>query len=350
MTLSKDEAKAHRQACQLLALRRELTEDEREFVLDNWHEAANPGRRLDGAFFTPGDLAFDLRLEIGGTRVLDLCAGIGRLAWAARDLWVRRWENQPRVSWCVERNPDYVAVGRKVLPEARWICADVLDLTAMAAELGRFDTVVANPPFGRIDRGGKNAPGYTGARFEFHVIAVAAQFGRRGVFLLPQTSAPFQLSGRNYHRRVPNRDCEQFTQATGIELHAGVGIDTTAYPDFRNTAVRTEVVVCDFPDRPSHPHPHLPCPRPHQHAPPPAHALPLFDPARAAPGERATRPVHRLTRARTQPAPDHPPPLRRNSAMHHTPDEDNQPVIPRIPRPRTSPEQRPTIPPQRDNR
>ncbi|MFC5911722.1 methyltransferase [Streptacidiphilus monticola] len=282
MTLSKDEAKAHRQACQLLALRRELTEDEREFVLDNWHEAANPGRRLDGAFFTPGDLAFDLRLEIGGTRVLDLCAGIGRLAWAARDLWVRRWENQPpRELVCVERNPDYVAVGRKVLPEARWICADVLDLTAMAAELGRFDTVVANPPFGRIDRGGKNAPGYTGARFEFHVIAVAAQFGRRGVFLLPQTSAPFQLSGRNYHRRVPNRDCEQFTQATGIELHAGVGIDTTAYPDFRNTAVRTEVVVCDFPDRPL-----TPAPAPAVSAPAPARA-----PASTCPAPSSTRPA-----------------------------------------------------------
>jgi 2-polyprenyl-3-methyl-5-hydroxy-6-metoxy-1,4-benzoquinol methylase len=41
---------------------------------------------------------------------------------------------------CIEKNPDYVAVGRKVVPEATWICADVFDLPA---DLGRYDRVVA---------------------------------------------------------------------------------------------------------------------------------------------------------------------------------------------------------------
>jgi SAM-dependent methyltransferase len=245
--LTKEQAKAHREACRLVALDRELTEDEREFVLINWHEGANPDQALDGAFFTPADLASDLRLEVGGQRVIDLCAGIGRLAFHARDLWSRRWEGAPpRELVCVERNPAFVAVGRRVLPEARWICADVLDLPAM--DLGRFDTAISNPPFGRIARTG-DAPGYTGPRFEYHVIAVAATLARRGAFILPQASAPFRYSGEHFHREERDRECARFEAQTGIRLSAGVGIDTTAYADgWRDVSPRIEVAVCDFPE------------------------------------------------------------------------------------------------------
>ncbi|MEU6719794.1 hypothetical protein ABZ897_50780 [Nonomuraea sp. NPDC046802] len=46
---------------------------------------------------------------------------------------------------CVEKNPHYVAVGQRLLPEATWICGDVFDVLSMG--LGRFDTALANPPF-----------------------------------------------------------------------------------------------------------------------------------------------------------------------------------------------------------
>ncbi|MGW6144318.1 hypothetical protein [Streptomyces sp. NPDC055140] len=55
--LSKEQAQKHKQACELVAEERDLTEEEREFALDHYHESANTGRALDGAFFTAAGLA-----------------------------------------------------------------------------------------------------------------------------------------------------------------------------------------------------------------------------------------------------------------------------------------------------
>lgn len=129
--LTRAEERRHAQACQLVDLRRDLTEDERWFVLSHWQESSTAANGLQGAFFTPEGLARDMSLEVGGDRILDLGAGIGRLAWHNRDLW-GRWPNPAPELWCVERNPTYVRVGRKVLPEATWLCADILDLPDLA--------------------------------------------------------------------------------------------------------------------------------------------------------------------------------------------------------------------------
>lgn len=42
---------------------------------------------------------------------------------------------------CVELNPHYVEVGKKVVPEATWICADVLD-PFLPDLLGQFDFAI----------------------------------------------------------------------------------------------------------------------------------------------------------------------------------------------------------------
>ena len=57
---------------------------------------------LSGAFFTPFDLARDLGVEVAGRRIVDLCAGVGTLAFACCD------EHQQAL--CVERNARYVKV------------------------------------------------------------------------------------------------------------------------------------------------------------------------------------------------------------------------------------------------
>ncbi|WP_234343151.1 protein phosphatase 2C domain-containing protein [Streptomyces fulvoviolaceus] len=64
--LSKEQAQKHNRACELVAAEQELTEEEREFVLDHYHESAHTGRALDGAFFTPAELAGQLHLVVPG--------------------------------------------------------------------------------------------------------------------------------------------------------------------------------------------------------------------------------------------------------------------------------------------
>jgi hypothetical protein len=238
--LSKEQAQKHRQACELVAEERDLTEEEREFILDHYHESANTGRALDGAFFTPAELAGQLHLVIPGNRIIDLCAGIGRLAWHARDLVTRHFERlPPREIVCVEKNPAYVRVGRRILPEATWICAGVLDVPGM--NLGPFDCAISNPPFGRIKRSA-NAPGYRGPLCEFHVIAVAETLARHGAFIIPRESAPFRIESGFVRQDSPAY--ERFHRETGITLRPSPGIPTDEYRDqWRDASPATEIVL-----------------------------------------------------------------------------------------------------------
>jgi hypothetical protein len=241
--LSKDAARLHRQACELVALARDLTDEEIDFVFEHYQESQNPGHGLDGAFFTPRDLAFDLTVEVGGDRLIDLCAGIGRIASLAADPAApHRAGRAPSEIVCVERDPEYVRVGRKLVPQARWIEADVL---ALPPGLGGFDTAFGNPPFGPVARSG-NPGAYTGALFEFHVIALASQIADFGVFLIPQRSAPVRHSGQARPVRQDDGPCARFARETGLELTSSC-IDTSGYGDqWRGVTPAVEIVVCDF--------------------------------------------------------------------------------------------------------
>jgi hypothetical protein len=244
--MTTEQAAQHRKAQDLIALDRDLTPTEQEFVLDHLMEEGTA--RLDGAFFTPGGLAVDMVIEaFGSDRVIDLCAGIGRLAWtASKYLGSHR---AAREIVCIEKNPEYVRVGRKVLPEATWICADVFDVPTMDLG-GAFDVALANPPYGAVARGGRTAPRYTGSRFEYHVIDIAAEVARHGVFLIPQEMAPFRHSGHRNFEEVRGTQYEQFERQTGITLVEGCSGDTSRYIDeWRDAAPRTEIVLADFTDR-----------------------------------------------------------------------------------------------------
>ncbi|MFJ8388665.1 methyltransferase [Streptomyces sp. NPDC094438] len=244
--MTTEQATQHRKAKGLVDLDRELTPEEREFVLDNLMEEGTA--RLDGAFFTPGGLAVDMAIEaFGKGRVIDLCAGIGRLAWTA--MHYLRSHGAAREIVCVEKNPEYVRVGRKVLPEATWICADVFDVPTM--DLGApFDVALANPPYGAVARGGRTAPRYTGSKFEYHVIDIAAEVARHGVFLIPQESAPFRASGHDGFEETRGDQYERFERQTGITLGAGCSCNTDGYRDeWRDAAPRTEIVIADLTER-----------------------------------------------------------------------------------------------------
>ena len=234
--LSKQQIKAHAAAVALLS-KGVLTEDDRYFVLENWRASANHINSAAGAFFTPIGLARDFSIEVHGRRIVDLCAGIGGLARAVLE------SRRDRVEMvCVEINPDYAAVGRKVVPEAEWIVADILHLP----DIGRFDCAISNPPFGSTKRNG-SAPRYSGQAFEYHLIDIASDVADHGTFIIPQMSAPFQYSGRPCFEARRSDAYVKFEKQTGIVLEPNCGIDCAHYRDqWDGVAPAVEIVLADF--------------------------------------------------------------------------------------------------------
>ncbi len=225
--LTKLQARNHNAAMELLK-KDVLTDQEKEFVFINYHPGANSINGQAGAFFTPLSMAFDAAYEAGGdcsdTRTfIDLCAGIGVLSYAL----VKRYPKAGRIV-CVEINPEYVELGKKLVPEAEWYCLDVMDIEAIK-ELGVFDDAISNPPYGKVPSfKGKAAPRYTGGEAEYKVIDVAGLIADSGTFIVPQQSSGFRYSGAQYYERQETPKYKRFVESSGIELDAGMGHDTSA--------------------------------------------------------------------------------------------------------------------------
>lgn len=245
--LSKAQIAAYAKAEAILA-QDVLTDDDRFYVLEHWQESATNVNSAAGAFFTPYALAADMALELsnlrGTVRILDLCAGAGTLGLAVlrKNVWQIHTGDLDLQIVCVETNPEYVRVGRKILPEAEWIEASIFDLP----DLARFDVAMSNPPFGRVKRDG-DAPRYTGAEFEYHVLDIAAHRADVGVFILPQQSVPFRYSGQPCYRQESTDRHARFVKQTGIRLEAGCGVDTSIYrDDWHGVSPQVEIATCDF--------------------------------------------------------------------------------------------------------
>lgn len=240
--LTKEEAKSHVLA-EELAQKESLTYAEKLFVLENWQESAHNVNTLSGAFFTPFGLAIEFALEANfyqDCRIIDLCAGIGTLSLAILDKHRFR-ENEIEIV-CVEKNPEYVALGKKIIPEATWIEADIFDLP----DLGRFDMAISNPPFGKLKVDGKPTR-YKGSEFDYKVIDIASQLADCGAFILPQGSCPFRYSGTGGYTRSDPQKYKKFHKETGIHLDIGAGVDTSVFRDqWHGTSPSVEIVTCEF--------------------------------------------------------------------------------------------------------
>ena len=243
--LTKPQIREHEQAIRLIE-RGNLSHDETLFVFENYREDAECINSKYGAFFTPFGLANDFTLQIPyqyerSIKIVDLCAGIGVLSYAASLETCNRCLVDIT---CVEINPKYVEIGRKLLPQATWICGDALDPQLLNG-LGRFDFAMANPPFGNIKSDFRKA--YSSGKFEYMIIEAASRIANEGAFIIPQMSAPFRYSGTYNHVWLEEGNARRFENKTGIELEFNVGIDTATYKkDRHGVAPICEIVCCDF--------------------------------------------------------------------------------------------------------
>jgi predicted RNA methylase len=234
MKLSKAQIKAHNEVMDLVNSDRPLKDDEKEFILDNFHEGATNINSSAGAFFTPRALARDFALEVNGGDVIDLCAGIGALGYAV--------ELKCDSLTCVEINHEYLRIGKRILPDANWIHSSVFEVDYDRV----WDWAISNPPFGNIREHGFSGE-YTGSNFEFKVIEQASMIAHYGAFILPQSSTPFLYSGRAFYEEKQNERVKKFTEQTGIQMEFNCGIDTAVFKnDWRGVSPICEIVICEF--------------------------------------------------------------------------------------------------------
>lgn len=248
MSLSNQDIILHEKVMSLVHSDKQLSYDEKLFILENFQESYNKDNKAAGAFFTPLDLCRDFTIDIGNTNSgVDLCAGIGKLSWYQ----VQNLKNQGvEIDWtCVEYNYDYYSVGKRVLPECEWIYGDVFEYCQNYTGTKKH-VAISNPPFGNIRRATDLPEShlYRLKNFEFQVIEAAKAVATYGVFLLPQNSSPFRLSGVQYFQKQSEfSKAGVFTKKTGIVLDAGCGVDTSFYKDdWHGVKIVTEVVLADY--------------------------------------------------------------------------------------------------------
>lgn len=148
MKLTKQHTKLHDEACALINLSRDLTLDERDFVFENFRPGANHNIGKCGIFFTPPEMASTAALmHAGGGRIWDACAGIGVLARQMIDQDSTTHDITEMV--CLEINEEFCRIGRRLVPEARWVCGNIFD-AELVRSLGFFESAISNPPFGKV--------------------------------------------------------------------------------------------------------------------------------------------------------------------------------------------------------
>lgn len=106
MKLSKNQISKHESALRLLD-KDYLTYDEKLQVYKDWIPAYSENIGVIASYFTPHNMARDMCLEISGNKIIDLCSGIGMLAFT-----YHHWQNDKTDIVCIERNRSFVEVGK----------------------------------------------------------------------------------------------------------------------------------------------------------------------------------------------------------------------------------------------
>jgi hypothetical protein len=195
--ISHRQSDKHDKAMQLImGSDKPLTFEEREFCYTHFNPMATHDVGRNGIFFTPLDIAWEFSIYvIGGKRYIDLCAGIGKLAWTTWQRGHIGGGGGIKEIVCLELVYDFVQAGQRLFPEGTWIHGDVFD-QSLIQSLGFFDVAISNPPFSNISA--KQESGwlsYQGAA-HFMVAEIAMRIASSNEFIIPYGDMDYDFRDR----------------------------------------------------------------------------------------------------------------------------------------------------------
>lgn len=240
MKIPKAELKKQRQLLNLITTGTTFTEQQIDLIYEEFNPAMIDSISENGVYFTPYGLAQDCAVMASASgHIVDVCAGIGMLSYRLHQM--DTYNKKIKSITCIELNPQFVEIGKKLLPEANWICGNAYDKALwdnLVKDLpgNKYDLMVSNPPFGNHpDKEMISWLNYKGVR-DLMVLELCLRFSESGYFILPNGSVPFQYSGRQYYEDNPERynrklvkfikDNSEFKFAMSCD-----GIDCSIYRD-----------------------------------------------------------------------------------------------------------------------
>lgn len=169
-----------------------------------------------GVYWSPYGMSQDLSVFAPRRgHILDLCSGIGMLAYRLQQM--DSYDKDIESITCIEYDPAFVEIGKKILPSARWIYGNAFDkklLDDLVKDLPdkRFDLIISNPPFG-VDQ---NKGDYSWLNYQGHrdlmALEIALRYGKWAYFILPTGSCPFEYSTSRAQQFGYINDPERYSQ------------------------------------------------------------------------------------------------------------------------------------------
>ncbi len=252
--ISKEVLKRHNKAIEILK-QEELSFNDKVYVLENFHEGATNMNNLISAHFTPMSIAKSVEQCTRYNNFIDLCAGIGALAW--QQLRTQQFEDTvgKSIGICIENCTEYYEIGKKIMPEFHWINGSIFDETVIkeVKEImkGKDFSIISNPPYGiQVKTDTKKLLKYTGSEFEYKAIELGYILGaNEGIFLIPQNSCNFKMTTPNRHNEfnVPNNKYEKFEKQTGLIMTPNIGFSTETFDDnWKDVSIITEIAIFEY--------------------------------------------------------------------------------------------------------